>query len=69
MEKISLKNISSFGLVPLSRAQLKKVTGGFSSAAGNCTGPLGGCDLQANCTRGSGGAGKCDLRNSVCACF
>lgn len=60
--------MSSYEGTPLSRAQLKKVTGGFSSGS-NCKNSQGGCDLQANCTKSGGGNGKCDLQNSVCACF
>ncbi|MBB5620730.1 hypothetical protein HDE69_001779 [Pedobacter cryoconitis] len=68
MEKISLQNMSSFEGAPLSRTQLKKVTGGFSSSSA-CKNSQGGCDLAVNCQRPGGAAGKCDLQNSVCGCF
>lgn len=69
MEKISLKNFSSFGLSPLSTVALKEITGKFSSVVGGCKNSLGGCDVGDNCQRGGGGFGKCDVRSSICGCF
>jgi len=68
MTKISIKNLSSFESKPLNRAQLKKVTGGFSSAAGGCANSQGGCDIGANCARPNGAADKCSTASGTCKC-
>lgn len=58
----------SYQGTPLSRAQLKKVTGGFSSLTGSCANSQGGCDLQANCARENGAADKCSTASGKCKC-
>lgn len=66
MTKISIKTLNSFESKPLSRTQLKKVTGGFSS--GGCKNSLGGCDVGANCARPGGAPDKCSTASGTCKC-
>ena len=67
MAKISIKTINAFKGAFLSREQLKKVNGGFSSLTG-CANSQGGCDIGDNCQRSSGAADKCSTASGSCKC-